>query len=114
MARDRRPVAWPVFQCRRCFRFVARVFAIETPWHTDESFHYVELNNLQIGLYCAFVSMIHSSCTNNELVVVPTGSEIYGIPLGGTLLRQNVAVGGSGSIYITGLVDSAYPRWGPV
>jgi 20S proteasome subunit beta 1 len=47
------------------------------------------------------------------------GGQVYEIPLGGTCVRGNVALGGSGSTYIHGFVDSAYrpgawrPRAGP-
>jgi hypothetical protein len=33
---------------------------------------------------------------------------VYEVPLGGTLMRQKFAVGGSGSGYIYGLVDATY------
>eukprot|EP01041_Mallomonas_annulata_P012286 gene12286-25839_t len=36
------------------------------------------------------------------------GGQVYEIPLGGTLVQQDFAVGGSGSTYIFGLVDSLY------
>ena len=36
------------------------------------------------------------------------GGQVYAIPLGGTKLRKPVAIGGSGSGYITGLVDHLY------
>lgn len=36
------------------------------------------------------------------------GGQVYEIPLGGTLMQQKFAVGGSGSSYIYGLVDSTY------
>ena len=36
------------------------------------------------------------------------GGQVYEIPLGGTLVKQNFAVGGSGSTYIWGLVDATY------
>lgn len=36
------------------------------------------------------------------------GGQIYEIPLGGTLLQQKFAVGGSGSTYIFGLLDATY------
>lgn len=34
--------------------------------------------------------------------------EVYSIPLGGSIFQQNCALGGSGSLYITGLCDQAY------
>jgi 20S proteasome subunit beta 1 len=36
------------------------------------------------------------------------GGTVYEIPLGGTCVKQNFAIGGSGSTYIYGFVDSAY------
>ena len=33
---------------------------------------------------------------------------MYEIPLGGTIMRQKFAIGGSGSTYIYGLVDATY------
>jgi 20S proteasome subunit beta 1 len=36
------------------------------------------------------------------------GPQVYAIPLGGTKLRRGLAIGGSGSGYITGLVDHLY------
>lgn len=36
------------------------------------------------------------------------GGQVYEIPLGGTLMKQKFAIGGSGSTYIYGLVDSLY------
>ncbi|KAF4667828.1 Proteasome subunit beta type-6 [Perkinsus olseni] len=36
------------------------------------------------------------------------GPQVYSIPLGGTILKQDIATGGSGSTYITGLVDHLY------
>ncbi len=36
------------------------------------------------------------------------GGQVYEIPLGGTIMRQKFALGGSGSSYIYGLVDSHY------
>jgi 20S proteasome subunit beta 1 len=36
------------------------------------------------------------------------GGQIFTIPLGGSLIEQNVAVGGSGSTFILGLIDAYY------
>merc|ERR1719152_921045 len=38
------------------------------------------------------------------------GGQVYSIPLGGTLTKQDCATGGSGSMYISGLVDD---KWKP-
>ncbi len=39
------------------------------------------------------------------------GGQVYGCPIGGTLVREAWAIDGSGSTYIWGYCDSAY-RWG--
>ena len=36
------------------------------------------------------------------------GGQVYSIPLGGALVRQDFAVGGSGSTFIYGLLDKTY------
>lgn len=36
------------------------------------------------------------------------GGQVYEVPLGGTIMRQKFAIGGSGSTYIYGLVDATY------
>lgn len=36
------------------------------------------------------------------------GGQVYAIPMGGTMVRQKVAFGGSGSTYIYGWVDERY------
>eukprot|EP01040_Poterioochromonas_malhamensis_P014168 gene14168-15664_t len=36
------------------------------------------------------------------------GGQVYEIPLGGTIMEQKFAIGGSGSTYIYGLVDATY------
>lgn len=36
------------------------------------------------------------------------GGQVYAVPIGGMLVRQPVAMGGSGSTYIYGYIDSTY------
>merc|ERR1712137_1463390 len=36
------------------------------------------------------------------------GGQVYSVPLGGALIRQQYAIGGSGSTYIYGYCDSAF------
>ena len=38
------------------------------------------------------------------------GGQVFEIPLGGVLMKQDFALGGSGSTYIYGLVDSTYKK----
>lgn len=43
-----------------------------------------------------------------ETLGVPSVCQVYSVPIGGMMARQPVAVGGSGSSYIYGFVDSNY------
>ena len=36
------------------------------------------------------------------------GPQIYAVPLGGTMIAENVATGGSGSAYMSGFVDTNF------
>lgn len=36
------------------------------------------------------------------------GGQIYSIPIGGMCVRQNIAIGGSGSGYVYGYIDANY------
>eukprot|EP00256_Glycine_max_P052689 XP_014619119.1 proteasome subunit beta type-6-like [Glycine max] len=36
------------------------------------------------------------------------GGQIYGVPLGGTIVQQPFAIGGSGSSYLYGFFDQAW------
>ena len=75
-----------------------------------------ELNRLPRVATCA--NLMKSICYNNKDRLSAglicggwdpyEGGQIYEIPLGGTLVRQKFAIGGSGSTYIFGLVDSLY------
>jgi len=38
------------------------------------------------------------------------GGQVYALPLGGSLVQQDFAIGGSGSTYIYGYVDSNYKK----
>ncbi|KAI5173006.1 20S proteasome subunit beta 1 [Nematocida sp. LUAm3] len=37
-----------------------------------------------------------------------TGGHVFSISLGGTIIEENISIGGSGSAYITGLCDKVY------
>ena len=37
-------------------------------------------------------------------------AQVYGVPIGGTLVRQQWTTDGSGSTYLWGYLDSAYKR----
>jgi len=38
------------------------------------------------------------------------GGQVYSIPIGGALMRQNVSIGGSGSTFLYGYVDAHYKK----
>ncbi|XP_038565766.1 proteasome subunit beta type-6-like [Micropterus salmoides] len=46
----------------------------------------------------------HTDCLSAH----PSVSQVYCVPIGGMLVRQPVSVGGSGSTYIYGFMDSNY------
>jgi 20S proteasome subunit beta 1 len=78
--------------------------------------HSAELNRLPRVKTCATV--MRTICYNNKDALSAglicggwdpyLGGQIYEIPLGGTLVQQKFAIGGSGSTYIYGLVDDLY------
>merc|ERR1712004_862117 len=38
------------------------------------------------------------------------GGQVYSVPIGGALVRQNVSIGGSGSTFLYGYVDAHYKK----
>lgn len=78
--------------------------------------HAVELGRLPTVNTCANLFKIFAYNNKDNLTAglivagwdEKRGGQVYSIPLGGTLLRQPCTIGGSGSMYITGLVDAKY------
>lgn len=78
--------------------------------------HTADLNREPRVLTCA--TLMKSICYSNKDALMAglivggwdpyEGGQIYEIPLGGTLVKQRYAIGGSGSTYVYGLVDSLY------
>lgn len=56
---------------------------------------YENKNALMAGIICAGWDPVH-------------GGQVFSIPLGGSLVKQPFAIGGSGSTYIYGWVDANY------
>lgn len=66
----------------------------------------------------AAATLFRGICYNNKNALMAgviiagwdpdAGGQVYAIPLGGTMVRQKVAFGGSGSTYIYGWVDERY------
>lgn len=78
--------------------------------------HSGELDRLPRVQTCA--NLMRKICYNNKDRMMAgmicggwdpyDGGQVFEIPLGGTIMKQKFAVGGSGSSYIYGLVDSTY------
>mmetsp|Transcript_77482 Transcript_77482/g.250705 ORF Transcript_77482/g.250705 Transcript_77482/m.250705 type:complete len:243 (+) Transcript_77482:58-786(+) len=78
--------------------------------------HAVELGSLPTVNTCANLFKVFAYNNKDRLsagLIVAgwdekKGGQVFSIPLGGTLLRQPCVTGGSGSMYISALVDSEY------
>jgi 20S proteasome subunit beta 1 len=78
--------------------------------------HCTELGRLPRVKTCA--NLMRKICYNNKDRMLAgmicggwdpyEGGQVYEVPLGGTLMKQKFAIGGSGSTFIYGLVDSLY------
>ena len=95
--------------------------AADTQAVVDNVRHYVEQHSTELGRppkvkTCA--TLMRKVCYENKdrlmagLIVAGwdpyDGGQVFEIPLGGTLMPQKFAMGGSGSTYIYGLVDETY------
>uniref|UniRef100_A0A7S1QL07 Proteasome subunit beta n=1 Tax=Alexandrium catenella TaxID=2925 RepID=A0A7S1QL07_ALECA len=80
------------------------------------SMHAVELGALPSVNTCANLFKVFAYNNKDRLTAglivagwdEKKGGQVYSIPLGGTRLRQPCVTGGSGSMYISALVDSEY------
>jgi len=89
----------------------ATIFLTSTIGH-----HRTELGRLPRVKTCA--NLMRRICYNNKDNLMAglicggwdpyEGGQVYEVPLGGTIMRQKFAIGGSGSTYIYGLVDATY------
>lgn len=95
--------------------------AADTQAIVDYVKHYLEQHTTELGRLPrvkTVANLFKSICYNNKdhlmagLIIGGwdpyEGGQIYEIPLGGTVVQQKFAVGGSGSTYIFGLVDSVF------
>lgn len=57
---------------------------------------------------CNDLFKAHMDIPVSSLSLFIISSQVYTVPMGGMLVRQPVSVGGSGSSYIYGFVDSNY------
>eukprot|EP01031_Cornospumella_fuschlensis_P027475 gene27475-33179_t len=108
------PITDHVFACRSGS-------AADTQAVTDYVKYYMNQHSTELGRAprvktCA--NLMRQICYNNKDNLMAgmicggwdpyEGGQIYEIPLGGTMMPQKFALGGSGSSYIYGLVDSLY------
>merc|ERR1719330_166704 len=78
--------------------------------------HAVELGKLPTVNTCANLFKIFAYNNKDRLLAgliiagwdEKKGGQVYSIPLGGSLVRVPITAGGSGSAYISGLIDSKY------
>eukprot|EP01038_Epipyxis_sp_PR26KG_P007970 gene7970-10810_t len=95
--------------------------AADTQSVIDHVKHYVNGHSTELGRLpkvktCA--NLMRLICYNNKDNLMAgmicagwdpyEGGQVYEVCLGGTLVKQNFALGGSGSTYIYGLVDATY------
>lgn len=103
-----------VWTCRSGSAADTQALADYAKYYMDS--HSTELNRLPKVKTCANV-MRKLAYSNKDRLLAGLiiggwdpyeGGQIYEIPLGGTLVRQKYAIGGSGSTYIFGLLDATY------
>jgi len=83
--------------------------------------YYVNFYELETNKMCpvkTIAKLFRDVCYNNKNSLMASilvagwddkeGGQIYQIPLGGTVIRAKYGLGGSGSSYITGLMDSRF------
>jgi 20S proteasome subunit beta 1 len=95
--------------------------AADTQAVTDYVKYYLNSHTTEIGRLPRVktsANLMRQICYNNKDALMAgmicggwdpyLGGQVYEIPLGGTIMAQKFALGGSGSGYIYGLVDSTY------
>uniref|UniRef100_A0A8C0VXX8 proteasome endopeptidase complex n=1 Tax=Castor canadensis TaxID=51338 RepID=A0A8C0VXX8_CASCN len=73
-------------------------------------FHSIELNEPPLVHTAAslFKEMCYQYREDLMAGIIIAGGQVYSVPMGGMMVRQSFAVGGSGSSYICGYVDATY------
>lgn len=97
--------------------------AADTQAIADMVRYYLEVHSMEKGsppLVKTAATLFKTVCYNNKDRLMASiicagwdkknGGSVFSIPLGGTLMQEDFAVGGSGSTYIYGLVDQEYKR----
>ena len=95
--------------------------AADTQALSDYVRYYLSAHSVELGrlpTVHAAATLLRALCYHNKGRLVAgmivagwdegKGGQVFAIPIGGTMVAQNVAIGGSGSTYIYGLVDAEY------
>uniref|UniRef100_M4C0F8 Proteasome subunit beta n=1 Tax=Hyaloperonospora arabidopsidis (strain Emoy2) TaxID=559515 RepID=M4C0F8_HYAAE len=95
--------------------------AADTQALSDYVRYYLSSHSVELGrlpTVHAAATLLRSLCYHNKDRLVAgmivagwdkvKGGQVFSIPIGGNMVEQNVAIGGSGSTYIYGLVDAEY------
>ena len=110
------PVAERIYCCRSGS-------AADTQAVSDIVRYYLDSHALELGrapLVKTAASLFQEICYNNKDRLMASiicagwdpkdGGSVYALPLGGALVKQDWAVGGSGSTYVYGFIDANYRR----
>ncbi|XP_002738545.1 proteasome subunit beta type-6-like [Saccoglossus kowalevskii] len=110
------PVHERIYCCRSGSAAATQAVADIVSYHLN--FHSIEMNEPPLVKTAA--NLFKEMCYNyrDELTAgiicagwdEREGGQVYTIPLGGMLLRQPFSIGGSGSTYIYGYVDSSFKK----
>jgi 20S proteasome subunit beta 1 len=97
--------------------------AADTQAVSDIVRYYLDAHTVELGrapLVKTAASLFQELCYNNKDRLqasiicagwdVKEGGQVYALPLGGALVRQDWAIGGSGSTYVYGFVDANYKK----
>lgn len=110
------PIHDYVWTCRSGSAADTQAVADYVKYYVDS--HSTELNRLPKVKTCATI-MKNIAYSNKDKLMAGLivggwdpyeGGQIYEIPLGGTIVKADFALGGSGSTYIFGLVDATYKK----
>lgn len=110
------PVAERIYCCRSGS-------AADTQAVADIVRYYLDSHTMEIGkapLVKTAAHLFQEICYNNKDRLMASiicagwdakdGGSVYALPLGGALVKQDWAIGGSGSTYVYGFVDANYKR----
>lgn len=89
---------------------IPRLAPYEDIRENDTSLLNIHILQSLISLLSIYLNVTYHDIINlsHVIVMLSISLQVFEIPLGGTIMSQKFALGGSGSSYIYGLVDSTY------